>query len=461
MATTVDPTDLSPLYFADDASTQGKDLTSGEHPHDLAPDHCYCHPALQVSASGTVQGRGLTVLHDIPAGECLFVVPPVARADVDKVLRRYHHRHDDEDPNRLVGRPSSSLEGTAEQVLLEAMRVELMAKGPRAWSILTLVGSLDDGIDKIPSCMVHRTPSLDLLTAQDAAAECTEPLFPDADLVSDEHLLHIIRRNAFGPDFVSYERLEHHPNVRPFRLLGIYPLAAMINHSCVSNAVRVYAGETMVVHTSQPIAAGTEVLWSYVSPIDPMRQEVLQRQHGFTCTCDQCRAMERISLSEHLHLDASLESLASKYNRRLLSLDSLSKAERCEVRQLVAALEDGLSTRSYPSGLSNPDKRYLRLGFMHLYLHYLNLNIGGGSDGDNDNEGSDPSPPAHLTLITQLHLAFCASHNASTEHLSVRHAPCGSVLGHCGAVAIDLSSLFFLSHTDLALGLRTSRDAAL
>ena len=150
--------------------------------------------------------------------------------------------------------------------------------------MLALVGATDK--DHIPS----PATSIPLLTAQEALYETThgsegDPLTTDGQSSSsDEQLRQIIRRNAFGPDFVTYERIQQqNPPFRPFHLLGLYPMAAMINHSCMSNAVRVYAGETMVVHASQAITKGSEVLWSYVPPIEPRRQQILQRQHGFTC----------------------------------------------------------------------------------------------------------------------------------------------------------------------------------
>jgi SET domain len=418
----VDPSDLSSLYFRESIRA-GDDNNDADRT--LRP---YVHPALVV-ASSPLHGRGLMATNDISPGTCLFVTPPVIKADVGAVFERYKNQTANANFQHQSSHPpidSSGLERTAEHVLLEAFRSELQAKSLKARSALSLAGSSTAAAPPLSS--LHST-SIDLLTGQDT--EATRELVSGEDAwcyeldptnVPDSYLLEIIRHNAFGPDFMGYDRLQERVDAgddshyRPFHLLGMYPLAAMINHSCVSNAVRVFAGEVMVVHASQPICAGAEVVWSYVPPVDPFRGEVLQAQYGVVCRCEQCLVQQRLSVDQLSFLDARTRQLLSKFNRRGVAVEWLDPSECGALMQLVPLLEHELSRGGDESALSNSDKRYLRLGWMHLYLNYLNL----AASGRWAESGSNT--PDLVPVLMQLHLAFCASHNASTEHLSVRSA---------------------------------------
>jgi len=107
------------------------------------------------------------------------------------------------------------------------------------------------------------------------------------------------------------ELIQQQPN--PYgRILSLYPLAAMINHSCQPNAVRVYScstcsnnsnssnnnssssnsfdTEVMAVHATQTIQKGEEIVWSYVPTTRPYydRQRRLKETFGFNCGCSRC-----------------------------------------------------------------------------------------------------------------------------------------------------------------------------
>lgn len=114
------------------------------------------------------------------------------------------------------------------------------------------------------------------------------------------------------------------------RMLGIYPLAAMINHSCCPNAVRVFGRipsttdddttkivgnvhvpiiqgrEVMIVHANAAIHKGTEISWSYLPPSTPFVacREMLKSEYGFTCECVRCVKEEE-----------ALSSLSSSWKR--------------------------------------------------------------------------------------------------------------------------------------------------
>ena len=72
---------------------------------------------------------------------------------------------------------------------------------------------------------------------------------------------------------------------------GVYPLAALLNHSCAPNCFLRYTRDGVLeVVAAVNIEAGTELTHSYVdlvSTTDTRRQQ-LQTTYGFHCTCARC-----------------------------------------------------------------------------------------------------------------------------------------------------------------------------
>lgn len=76
---------------------------------------------------------------------------------------------------------------------------------------------------------------------------------------------------------------------------GLYWHLCMINHSCSPNCIkfepRTGSRGASEVWTTTDVAAGDELLISYVAPLEtsyPDAQEYLQSQHGFQCFCQRC-----------------------------------------------------------------------------------------------------------------------------------------------------------------------------
>jgi hypothetical protein len=241
--------------------------------------------------------------------------------------------------------------------------------------------------------------------------------------------------SAFGPDFITYDKIQqqwHTPNApstctyTPPHVLGIYPLAAMLNHSCTANAIRTYANDTMIVHASKPIPAGTEIVWSYIPPtrIFVERRRELKKRHGFVCRCDRCD-LESKGLRKDLlplNLIRALDE-ASKWNKTLMDVHSFSDGNDAVKRQLCTAYLLLEETVLASSSLTNDMKRHLRVGYTNLHFNYFNAVLSAIGNGANGLATANVQQVRELVLnsATQLHLAFCASNNASTEHLSVLH----------------------------------------
>jgi hypothetical protein len=72
---------------------------------------------------------------------------------------------------------------------------------------------------------------------------------------------------------------------------GVYPHAAILNHSCQPNCLLRYIGTTMeIVSLVNTIDVGDELTHSYVELVQDTetRQAHLQQLHGFSCSCARC-----------------------------------------------------------------------------------------------------------------------------------------------------------------------------
>lgn len=89
----------------------------------------------------------------------------------------------------------------------------------------------------------------------------------------------IVSRNGFGLG----------PSARDVSA-GLWVRAARINHSCVPNTDKEFFGDMMLIRAKRPIAAGEEILHSYIDETGgyKARQEALMATWGFECDCGLC-----------------------------------------------------------------------------------------------------------------------------------------------------------------------------
>ena len=329
-------------------------------------------------SSSSLHGRGLFATRDIAAGECIFCTPPTVSAPIANVLRVYQSK------------PHVGLEPIAETILLKNMKRALKSKDNNVAASFMILTSDDTNIPN-----VDEGDLISLLTAESASSTSW---WNDNGTITDDYLLHIVRRNAFGPDFYSYDKIQSNLSTTHFhRILGLYPLAAMLNHSCTPNAVRVFCGEYMLVHATHNIKAGEELVWSYIPPtqIYTDRQDSIQK-FGFQCTCHRCA------------IEKSLPCLAALDSSSLRAFNNTNQFMPATIMERpVQELDSILHT------LTNEQQRYVRVGFMKLYLNYFNAALRNSPD--------DITTKAVLTCATHLHLALCACSHASTEHVSLLH----------------------------------------
>ena len=74
--------------------------------------------------------------------------------------------------------------------------------------------------------------------------------------------------------------------------IALYPLAALINHSCNDNAVVRFdlPAQSMTISALRPITSGEQIFVSYIDITYPyyIRQARLKERYFFTCRCTKC-----------------------------------------------------------------------------------------------------------------------------------------------------------------------------
>mmetsp|Transcript_19533 Transcript_19533/g.48647 ORF Transcript_19533/g.48647 Transcript_19533/m.48647 type:complete len:520 (-) Transcript_19533:2413-3972(-) len=395
-------------------------------------------------------GRGLVAKTPIQAGELLFVHPPTIHAEISQVLRVYKNKATGSTREATPG-ASSLLESIAETILLKEMKravrgrkKESNARMAASFLALNSNHSTTQNGDACDTEKEEKDQQLALLRILlgEGSVEETEMILEDcgASIDDNDYLLGIIRHNAFGPDFHHYQRMEgelsknnnnnnnHSTGCTALysRILGHYPLAAMINHSCgPTNATRVFYKEIMVATATQAIPSGTEIVWPYCPPISPFpaRNEQLENCYGFSCLSSNRSAVEKKAYELGIPPPEIPLGLENKNSLRSQQLD-LKQWEKLlktlEVWYMVVAAKIELSTSSNGEQQKQLLQHGLRLGHTQLYIKYFNQALQ-QQQMEDSREESSRILVSIVKEAEKLHSAFSVVHNACTEHLSLLH----------------------------------------
>ena len=447
--------DISELLFLAKEAGKPKVLFSGSSTATTdakkAPVSPYFVGPIQVTDTGVKHGLGVIASRDIEAGECLFVIQPAVSVDVQAVFEDWKAQFRNGDntndstrntSTRKATSPQTLLEKVSEEALVKAMRQKLHSKSEDNQAVArSFLLQLTEGEDSeearqavLPATPEARMAALVGDSRSIAAMDNSTRAASTLSDITDDQLLEIIHRNAFGPDFTLYESVEHQWQEQlnsqndnttvssPSRLLDLYPVAAMLNHSCVPNALRVFAaGDWMIVHASSNIAQGSEIVWSYLPPIlsYPQRREQLQERHGFVCQCIRCVKEEEAQASA---LDIFLVPASLRPFEKASGLSALQSTEsRKQFTNDLLEWERRIfdtSASSLPK--SNEIKRYWKIGNANLFINYLNAVLMDISSYDTPEEVEKARGNALLAAM-DLHFCFVMCHYASTEHVSVMH----------------------------------------
>jgi hypothetical protein len=116
----------------------------------------------------------------------------------------------------------------------------------------------------------------------------------DLELIGGAVLRHLLITQCNAYRIIELSRPSKFDEPKPVNVgVGIYPTAALINHSCDPNADLNFYGDSVIVRAIRNIAEGEEVCISY-GPIfyevkQRARQTGLKGAYFFTCRCEACR----------------------------------------------------------------------------------------------------------------------------------------------------------------------------
>ncbi|XP_043197664.1 SET and MYND domain-containing protein 4-like [Amphibalanus amphitrite] len=156
-----------------------------------------------------------------------------------------------------------------------------------------------------PEDFFHRTLMAVLLLKHLRVAgffgEVTEDDPADRALSSDEllvgslllHHLQLLQFNAHEVgEYVMMEPGQFKQSRSVYIGVAVYPTVSFFNHSCEGGVSRCFVGDTLVVHSVMPVAAGQPIFENY-GPIyshkaKPDRQHWLSSRYWFDCRCVAC-----------------------------------------------------------------------------------------------------------------------------------------------------------------------------
>jgi len=417
-------------------------------------------------ANSKIHGRGLTATKDIKEGECLFFLPAALAVPVDEVHDAFL-THDDNNASSVPEKKQSIVEFLAERILLRRTRNLFSSLEDRIYSPSTstkLVALLlqvgNDTLDQVVSEVVEESfeknnQYLDkgayvldimmekenmnndcelivkkihakMISSVEEATNIDNSKMTFEDLITESMIMRIIRRNVFGPEFHNHSSMEKTWKElktsadQPYRsILGFYPLAAMINHSYIPNAVRVFVGDAMIVHTNTKISKGDEIVWSYTALNQKVetRQQALLDNFQFQCNCERTKQEKEATEILHEALGAKFFSNFDSYNVTNLTQGITSDAHVHRTLKRLRAFSDKLDRTISSKSISNEAVRYFKAGYLSFYMNYLNLLLHQSSlEGYSDSYENEVLP-----LASYLHFTLFSCNNASTEHLSILH----------------------------------------
>jgi hypothetical protein len=125
----------------------------------------------------------------------------------------------------------------------------------------------------------HTDKSAHLLEQLAQIQEASPETFPEGSLETLAHWIGIMQSNGFC--FQIHQR----------KRVGLYPLAAILNHSCEPNVTFSYEGTTIIFHAKTDLPEDTQLFHSYLGgstlPV-AQRRQMLQERFNFICCCPKC-----------------------------------------------------------------------------------------------------------------------------------------------------------------------------
>lgn len=154
---------------------------------------------------------------------------------------------------------------------------------------------------------------------------------------------------------------------------GLYPLAAVINHSCQPNCVITFQGNTAFVRTITDVEAGSELNLSYIEIAESTekRRRELRENYHFDCDCVRC--------SGGVVNESELSGFKCESCAGCVVVEGQARCERCGKERDAGELlqVDGQIQRLLVEGKAEGSiaqlKRAWALAERHLHPHNIAL----------------------------------------------------------------------------------------
>jgi SET domain len=170
--------------------------------------------------------------------------------------------------------------------------------------------------------------------------------------------------------------------------LALYPLAALINHSCSYNAIVRFdlPSQSMTISALRPITRGEQIFVSYIDATNPyhVRQAELQHRYFFTCECIKCSSELMTERTMPRNPDFEENLLLENRAYELLSLARKDTSITVAIQKLNYGIHILRKTHSWPLhqqplaslrqelvvSLTNPSQFQLHLALIHAWIQY-------------------------------------------------------------------------------------------
>lgn len=148
--------------------------------------------------------------------------------------------------------------------------------------------------DRMMHMQAHAESQIDLLQTYAPAVEDMLRVLPAEMKVAKEAMLIIVcicSVNQFAVGRPPAENESGEGQSKDGEGSGLFLTSAIVSHSCRENAMHRTKGRRLAMLALEPIAAGSEITWSYLgNPLLPtqIRQRELYQTKVFLCQCERC-----------------------------------------------------------------------------------------------------------------------------------------------------------------------------
>mmetsp|Transcript_20476 Transcript_20476/g.46892 ORF Transcript_20476/g.46892 Transcript_20476/m.46892 type:complete len:310 (-) Transcript_20476:498-1427(-) len=149
--------------------------------------------------------------------------------------------------------------------------------------------------------------------------------------------------------------------------IGLYPIAALTNHSCAPSAVHTFDGDEIVLRSLSNLPAGSLVHIPYIELAEctPSRRAFLEEAYLFTCCCTRCSQVETADAVAAVKQAAA--DLRRSRELELAAIDSGNWGEALVHSRASCALAEKL----YPVGAPALGLAKVRLGKLCAHAEQL------------------------------------------------------------------------------------------